>query len=401
MMKKYLLVGLMILLGGFTFGQTWEEKTPYPGPPRHHPATFVIDEKAYLLTGSTATEFTKDFYKYDPTDDSWEELPEFPGTARSFSYAVANNGKGYIGFGVSDADFLNDLWEYDPSTETWTQLTSCPCTKRAHPAFVVQDDRIFVGMGNFTSNLNDWWEYNIDTDSWRPLPNLPGPERHHPYHFAVDGSVYVGLGHGAGMAIYKDWYRWDLDTESWEIMNDFPDQARVAGTQFNIGNRGFVLSGDGDDHSTMATGEFWEYDYQTDTWEQKPPHPGVSRWAPGSFTIGNVAYFTSGQVREGNPGEGLQNDLWSFEVESLANTDKERLEAITIYPNPTEEALHIKGVEMDEISSIQLYNGVGKFIREEIISGSQIDVAHLNSGLYFISFTTQSGEVKRLKFIKK
>ncbi len=399
MIKKCILAGLVICLGSFTFGQTWEEKTPYPGSPRHHPATFVIDGMAYLLTGSTATAYTKDFYKYDPTDDSWEELPEFPGAARSFSYAVANNGKGYIGFGVSDADFLNDLWEYDPSTETWTQLTSCPCAKRAHPAFVVQDDRIFVGLGNFSSNLKDWWEYNINTDSWRQLPDLPGPERHHPYHFAVGGSVYVGLGHGVGMAIYKDWYRWDLDTESWEIMNDFPDQARVAGTQFNIGNRGFVLSGDGDDHSTMATGEFWEYDYQTDTWEQKPPHPGVSRWAPGSFTIGNVVYFTSGQVREGNPGEGLQNDLWSFEVESLVGTAADALETIAIYPNPTDEVLHVEGLA--EISSVQLFNGVGKFIREEHLAGGQIDVAYLNSGLYFISLTTQSGEVKRLKFIKK
>ena len=66
------------------------------------------------------------------------------------------------------------------------------------------------------------------------------------------------------------WYRWDIDTETWTQMTDFPGEGRVAGTQFSIGDRGFVLSGD------------------SDSWSALPPHPGPSRWAPGSFTIGNV-----------------------------------------------------------------------------------------------------------------
>lgn len=403
MVNKVILVALKFLFVVSIQAQNWVERTAHPGDPRHHPATFVINDTAYLLTGSTETANTNDFYQYDPVEDSWATLPDFPGVARSFSYAASTNGKGYLGFGVSDTDYLNDLWEYDPATGIWTELSSCPCTKRAHPAFVIQDGRIFVGLGNYTSNLKDWWEYNIATDTWRQLPDLPGPSRHHPYHFAVGGSVYVGLGHGVGMTIYKDWYRWDLTTETWETMNDFPAQARVAGTQFTMGDRGFVLSGDGDDHSTMATGEFWEYDYITDTWTELPPHPGVSRWAPGSFAIGNTAYFTSGQVRDGNPNEGLQNDLWSFTYEAIAaNENTEELKTnLVIYPNPSSEKVSIDGLSTAQVVTVSIFDNTGKLIETVSYNGGFMDISSLTAGLYFLSISEDDKVIERMKLIKE
>jgi len=59
----------------------------------------------------------------------------------------------------------------------------------------------------------------------------------------------------------------------------------VAGTQFSYNGFGYVLSGDGDNHGSMNTGEFWAYDPVTDTWDELPPHPEGSRWAPASFII--------------------------------------------------------------------------------------------------------------------
>ena len=307
-----------LIFSSVAFSQLWEEKNSYPGEARHHPNTFVIDSFAYLLAGTTNTlNGTKDFYKYDGKNDSWEVLNDFPGVARGFSYATSWNGKGYIGFGASSSGvYLNDLWEFNAETGVWTQLSSCPCSGRRHPAFVIQDDKLFVGLGddNITGNLNDWWEYDIPSDTWTQKPNLPGPERHHPFHFAVDGNVFVGMGHGNGV-IYKDWYKWDITSESWEQMANFPDQARVAGTELKIGDRGFVLSGDGDDHGFMETGEFWEYNPSIDEWTQLPPHPGISRWAPGSFVIDSIVYFTSGEIRDG-VNSGLQNDLWAFDYGS-------------------------------------------------------------------------------------
>lgn len=406
MIKHGLVAFLVLVFSIQTKAQTWEQRASHPGDPRHHPATFVIDGLAYLLTGSTETNNTKDFYRYDPINDEWSALPDFPGDARSFSYAVAHNGKGYLGFGVSDTDYLNDLWEYDAETGVWTELTSCPCSKRAHPAFIAQDNKLFVGLGNFTSNLKDWWEYNIETDTWRQLPDLPGPERHHPYHFAVGGSVYAGLGHGAGMSIYQDWYRWDLTSETWEVMENLPAEGRVAGTQFNLGDRGFILSGDGDNHSTMATGEFWEYDYTTDSWSALPAHPGVSRWAPGSFVIGDTIYFTSGQVRDGNPDAGLKNDLWSFALEGVASNTTVEQEQIDIkaYPNPANEWISIDGIELGKKTTLQFYDGSGKILKTidfNGLSGEKADISSFRAGFYFVSLLQGDKVLDRIKFIKE
>merc|ERR1712054_630601 len=77
----------------------------------------------------------------------------------------------------------------------------------------------------------------------------------------------------------------------------------VLGTQLTIFDptkgvdRPFILSGDGNDHSYMETGELWEYLPESDEWRQHSPHPGRSRWAPGSFVIGCDVYFTSGRDR--------------------------------------------------------------------------------------------------------
>lgn len=401
MRSKFTLLSTILLLSGYLGAQSWVQKASHPGDGRHHPVTFSVDSMAYLLTGATDAGYMDDFYQYDPVNDSWTTLPDFPGVARSFAYGAATDDKAYVGFGVSDVAYLDDLWEYDPVTGDWTELASCPCAGRAHPAFVVQDNRIFVGLGNNPTNMDDWWEYDIATDNWRQLTDLPGPVRHHPFYFAAGGYVYAGFGHGAG--IYKDWYRWNLDNETWEQMNDLPAQSRVAGTQMNVGDRGFVLSGDGADHSTMATGEFWEYDYQNDAWAELPPHPGVSRWAPGSFVIGNTVYLTSGEVRTGNPNAGLKNDLWSFDLDQFVSVESqdELNDAITVYPNPTVNTLFINGLDMSNEISLEILDSSGKSIGNGSLNGNVYDVSSLSPGLYFMTITENDKLIDRVKFMKK
>lgn len=399
---------ISILAGLSATAQSWESLTSNPGAGRHHPVCFSIDGIGYYLTGSTNFQgATNDFYQYDPASDSWTTLDNFPGPARSYSYGDVHDGKAYMGFGLSSTEVaLNDLWEYDPETGEWTELSSCPCSGRLHPTFTIQDGKLFVGQGNGNfGNMSDWWEYDIASDTWQQHPDLPGLPRHHPYHFAVGGAVYTGLGHGNGPGtnIYNDWYRWDLSTESWQQMSDFPDQGRVAGTQFSVNDRGFVLSGDGDNHYTMPTGEFWEYDYITDTWTELTPHPGVSRWAPGSFTIDNTVYFTSGEVRSGNPNPGLKSDLWEFDLDGIVSV--ERIaglnEAVTLYPNPAGQNVRINGLKNFTQVYLEVYDNTGKLVKSGPFQGGDYDLSDLNTGLYFMSIQADGNTIDRVKFVKQ
>ena len=319
----------------------------------------------------------------------------FPGGPISFGYGVvlnsAQHSKAYLGFGVdSTGARLSGWYSFDMGTHTWDTLSTFPGPGRRHPAVVpvkkkspsVREEEweIHVGLGdgyvNGFSNFDDWWSYDITSDSWTQLSDFPSSKRHHPFYFGLGDKSYVGLGHSDGTNPYieRDWYMYDSEERQWTRDTDFASysttvdvtsstfrysdqpvttEARVAGTEFSIelpldtnsdggseadsfsglsGSLGFVLSGDGDDHRDMATGEFHAfYPPMSDNenvvrpggsgssgswWRELPPHPGRSRWAPGSFVMRGSArvYFTSGYSRQSGT---LYSDLWYIDLSSL------------------------------------------------------------------------------------
>ena len=394
-MKKHVLLCALLLSFSFLVAQDWETMASLPGgfsDARHHPVTFSIGDFGYLLTGSTnTTNQTSDFMRYDAINDTWESLPNFPGLARSFSYGVARGPKAYIGFGRrANGDPLKDLWEYDSELEEWTQLTSCPCVGRWHPAFLQVGDKIFMGMGNNPTNLRDWWEYDIPTDTWTQKDDLPGLSRHHPYHFGIGDKAYVGFGHGNSvngvLQIYDDWYEFDPATDEWTQLSDFPGEGRVAGTQFDYDGKGYVLSGQGEDHQNLDDGEFWEYDPLTDEWTQLLSHPGGGRWAPGSFVIDNYVYFMCGLSDF-----GLESDMMRFELEPLSTSTSDfSVTPISVFPNPATSIISFTE-DITAFSEVRLVNNYGQVM--ETLVTNQVNVEAYPSGMYYLQFF-QDGDMR-------
>lgn len=386
MKKNLLLFSLLFSLTCLT-AQEWEEVAGLPGgasDARHHPITFAIDGYGYVLGGSVNGTFSKDFMRYEAATDTWETLPDFPGIARSFSYGTTRGTKAYIGFGRNGNFALDDFWEYDSETEEWTQLSDCACPGRLHPAFIQLDTKIYVGMGNNSANLNDWWEYDIPTDTWTQKDDLPGPTRHHPFYFGIGDIAYVGFGHGnnspnGALNVYKDFYKFDPATDEWTQLNDFPGEARVAGTQFDYNGKGYVLSGDGDDHSFMDEGEFWEYDPETDEWTQLPSHPGRSRWAPGSFVIDDNAYLVGGlSIVE------LESSMLRFNLNpDVTSTTEFEATSIEVFPNPATEFVSFT-TDITEFSAVRMVNSYGQ-VMQTVVS-NQVDVRAYPSGIYYLQF---------------
>lgn len=348
----------------------WEARQEFPGGGRHHPITFANATHGFVLTGSTSEEsYTSDFWVYEEATDSWTNLTEtdsaFPGAPRSYGYGVASttdceNPKAYLGFGASEI-YPNDWWEFDMSTHDWRQLADFPGEGRKHPSmnFLEPVGEIHIGLGNNKySNLNDYWAYNIERDEWRQLEDFPSTERHHPFYFAIGADSYVGLGHSSG--IERDWYRYDALSETWNQEADFASyalgtldtsiqpgrlssdvlpvttEARVAGTQFSVAGScdsdqalGFVLSGDGNDHSFMATGEFHVFDpaFDASIWHSLPPHPGFSRWAPGSFVLqgSSRVYLIGGYDRHERE---FFSNLWTINLEPLFDSKSSALDSL-------------------------------------------------------------------------
>ncbi len=300
MCKKIL---LLLLFPLFSISQSWDQVSNFIADGRHHPITFSNDNFGFVVAGS----YLNDVYKYDKSNDVWSQLQDFPAVGRGYSYGVSSGNKAYLGLGsTSNGTYPNDWWEYDMDNDVWTQKTDFPGDGRNHPAMVLIGDKIFIGCGsNNNGNLGDWWEYDIPNDSWEQKIDLPGNNRHHPFYFGIGNYAYVGFGHGSisgpgsnpssSSYIYNDFYRYDPISETWLQLSNFPSEARVAGTQFSYNDKGYILSGDGDDHGPLDSGEFWEYNPLTDSWLQLPSHPGDAIWAPGNFVIGCDVYFLLGQ----------------------------------------------------------------------------------------------------------
>ena len=292
--------------------QGWVQVTALPPSfnETHHSFAFSFGDLGYIVSGSSPDGVRDDFYQYDSLNDMWTELNPFPGPARSFAVGDTWDGKAYFGFGSASGALLRDLWVFDPAESSWTELASCPCEARRHPAMVAQNGEVFVGLGNGSrGNMNDWWVYDIASNTWSQKDDFPALPRHHPYQFGIDEFIYTGFGHGNG--IFDDWFRYDTLEETWMEVASLPAEGRVAGTQFSYDGIGYVLSGDGEDHRSMERGEFWAYDPGSNTWDERPPHPDGSRWAPASFIINGEVYIINGMSFRQYVSEIYKYDLHS------------------------------------------------------------------------------------------
>lgn len=386
MLFRMTLFALLLHAAGMIRAQEWEPTSSPPDFTSDHTYGFALEGLGYLVAGTTEFEGPTDaFLQYDPQTDTWTTLEPFPGPGRGYGIGDILDGKAYFGFGVSVDSMLNDLWVFDPTTMEWTQLASCPCEARIHPAFIAHQGKIFVGLGNNNSgNQNDWWEYTIATNTWAQKPDFPAERRHHPYQFAMGDYVYTGLGHGSA-GIFRNWFQYDPATEEWTEMASIPGEGRVAGTQFVHGHLGFVLSGDGDDHLSMETGEFYSYNAWTDTWSELPAHPGKSRWAPSSFVLNGWVYLFNGTTYFPAMGSVYQTDSYKFNLDDLiASTKPTPVDiSVQLFPNPATDILQFD-IEPSTYSRYSIHTLDGKNIQSGLLSNNSVSVNALSSGTYVL-----------------
>ena len=120
----------------------------------------------------------------------------------------------------------------------------------------------------------------------------------------------------------------------------------------------------------------------------------------------NIAVVRMGDAS----GDGLlalssfDNELWGY-LDNLFcesnSTDEVSMNEISIFPNPVNELLQIRGVEDTNDNLIQVFNILGQKVECKSLNPNQIDVAHLSEGNYFLRVTNKKNETIAIrKFIK-
>lgn len=104
----------------------------------------------------------------------------------------------------------------------------------------------------------------------------------------------------------------------------------------------------------------------------------------------------------------LNNDLQNYslivsgpEVSLDAEQFITNKASVNIFPNPTSDVLNFDMSDMTEVSQIQIIDLMGKVIRTNFdLNQKSINVSSLQTGVYFIKFTTNNQIITK-KFIKK
>ena len=265
---------------------TWTDVPDnFPGKGRHGAVAFVAEKggKTYAYVGLgyisanqiqgsdgtaeiRAKEYLKDFYRFDPTDNSWTKIEDFPGEARRDAVAFTLDNYGYVGTGRADKALLfKDFYCFDPETETWN-----------------------------TEELG-----------------FKGDQRYGASAFVVNGAAYVCLGaKGSGYAqdvikctpLGGGKVAWDnmqalTDKPGVKQDKDYDRIPRAFAVSFisNKGNDGesyaYIATGTGNNPSTV-----WKYNHKKDQWHQMEdlaPSAGNVVGAV-SFVADGYGYYTTG-----------------------------------------------------------------------------------------------------------
>lgn len=95
---------------------SWDDD--YGNMAREYPCVFVIDDKAYMTTGSNSSgSLLTDTWAYDFASDKWDDAPSFEGRSRTAALAFSINNRGIILTGRSGSFPFDDMWEYLPDQE--------------------------------------------------------------------------------------------------------------------------------------------------------------------------------------------------------------------------------------------------------------------------------------------
>ena len=95
------------------------------------------------------------------------------------------------------------------------------------------------------------------------------------------------------------------------------------------------------------------------------------------------------------------NDKLYYTAENLSTLDFEKF-GFSIYPNPAQDQLNIRFLELANNTSLEIYDIHGKLLKSLMINDleTHLDVSEYASGVYFVRLIGESNNTQIKKFIK-
>ena len=274
--------------------------------PRQGLAVINYDNQIYAIAGETAEGISNVVERFNPQANSWTALSSKPTKVTDVS-AVSIGGLIYVPGGKLASGLPTNVTEiYDPQSNQWSPGTSLPKPLSAY-ALSVFEGRIYLfGGWDGKEVVNDSYVFDFHNNTWSTLPSMP-TARAYSGAVVVDGNIYViGGWNGQNALTTNEVYQPSVLDEGsrWTQAPPLPFGQYGMGIA-NLANIIFVIGGAQQNHNLATIALIPE---ETD-WV-KIDNPLENGWSfLGATTIGTRLYALGGKT-----GEGLTNQMWSYQA---------------------------------------------------------------------------------------
>lgn len=76
----------------------------------------MINGKGYIATGDNGS-LISTVWEYEPTTDLWTQKTDFQGSARNNAVSFSINNRGFVATGKTGSQYIDDVWEFEPYAE--------------------------------------------------------------------------------------------------------------------------------------------------------------------------------------------------------------------------------------------------------------------------------------------
>jgi len=351
---KLILSALFFSIQFFIYCQNWEQVSAVPSPGRDDGVSFSINGFGYVVTGNqNGFSESNKLFQYTPISNSWKEVNPFPGVARQYAGVFVVKNLAYLIGGYSSTnEALKDVWQYNPVINEWKRLGDFQGEARWSFFTFATSDFGFLGTGATLNGptVSDCWKYNPNNDQWTAISAYPEGEIREVHGFCLGEDCFAGKGMTLNpLQFSKKFYRYNPRKDSWSTIDDFPGESRGYIGVGEMGKYGIIGGGWGNQNV------FYKDFYQLSLngkWSALPDFPLQGWRGTSSFSINNIAYFTT----------GLYEDL--SRTSDMFQLNIPLQEEVIIYPNPSEdfsilystyqgtiEVFDLKGNKVDEFDT--------------------------------------------------
>lgn len=378
---------LFILFSFFLFNsiksQSWLQLPDYLGTERDDGVSFVINNKAYCLTGlEVGWQCTSNGFVFDGSSETWSNMASLPvGKERQYATGFSHNNKGYVFGGVNCSSvYLDDFWEYNPITDSWTTLSNIPSMGRAGMSNFIIKNKVYIIGGRLTDGTvsKEVWEYDFSTHLWLQKNDLPFTGMWRGSAFCIDTTGYICMGLNNNSTYNHSIYKYNYVIDNWTKISNIhlPD---LIYTETAICNKKACLYG-GLDSLNNITNSLYIFNPLDSGVSINSGIPTFARKGGMAFSINDIFYLTTGVTNSFRTKETWKNtSLVGVEENFMSNT-------LDIYPNPNNGSftLRLNNFRSEELE-INIINVDGKIVYKSQITNylTQFDCG-LKHGIYII-----------------